>query len=73
MDIMSSGRAWAIEKLQLLQQYQLAYQNGQITSNDYRSLLNDLNNMGAIAGDTTDMQLKAALINAIQLAASIIG
>jgi hypothetical protein len=72
-DIMNSGRPWAVQKLQLLQQYQSAYRNGQITSDDYRSLLNDLSNMENIQGDATDMQIKAELINAIQLAASIIG
>jgi len=72
-DIMNSGRPWAVQKLQLLQQYQSAYRNGQITSDDYRSLLNDLSNMESIQGDATDMQIKAELINAIQLAASLIG
>jgi hypothetical protein len=72
-DIMNSGRPWAVQKLQLLQQYQSAYRNGQITSDDYRSLLNDLSNMEAIQGDATDMQIKAELITAIQLAASLIG
>ena len=72
-DITNSGRPWAVQKLQLLPQYQSAYRNGQITSDDYRSLLNDLSNMETIQGDVTDMELKAALINAIQLAASIIG
>ena len=72
-DITNSGRPWAVQKLQLLQQYQSAYRNGQITSDDYRSLLNDLSNMETIQGDVTDMELKAALINAIQLAASLIG
>jgi hypothetical protein len=64
-----------MEVAQLAQSYQQAYQSGQLSAQDYKELINDLNIMGHINENTAEMQqnqqIYQVLVAAIQLAGAI--
>jgi len=64
-----------MEVAQLAQSYQQAYQSGQLSAQDYKELINDLNIMGHINENAAEMQqnqeIYQVLVAAVQLAGAL--
>lgn len=64
-----------MEVAQLAQSYQQAYQAGQLSAQDYKELINDLNIFGHINENSAEMQqnqqIYQVLVAAVQLAGAI--
>jgi hypothetical protein len=64
-----------LEVATLAQSYQQAYQSGQLSAQDYKELINDLNIMGHINENASEMQqnqeIYQVLVAAVQLAGAL--
>ena len=64
-----------LEVATLAQSYQQAYQSGQLSAQDYKELINDLNIMGHINKNASEMQqnqeIYQVLVAAVQLAGAL--
>lgn len=61
-EVMNSGQPWAAERAQYALQVAEALQNGQISPDEAKEILNDLVNTEKLAAESNDMQLRAALV-----------
>jgi polyhydroxyalkanoate synthesis regulator phasin len=62
MEVMNSGHPWAAERAQYALQVHEALQNGQISPDEAREILNDLINTDKLNQVATDQQVRAALV-----------
>lgn len=64
-----------LEVATLAQSYQQAYQSGQLSAQDYKELINDLNIMGHINENASEIQqnqeIYQVLVAAVQLAGAL--
>ena len=64
-----------MEVATLAQSYQQAYQSGQLSAQDYKELINDLNILGHINENSAEMQqnqeIYQVLVAAVQLAGAL--
>jgi polyhydroxyalkanoate synthesis regulator phasin len=62
MEVMNSGHPWAAERAQYALQVHEAVQNGQLSADEAREILNDLVNTDKLNQVATDQQVRAALV-----------
>lgn len=72
-DLYNSGRPWAIERAQLLESYVQAFQNNDLSRDEYAELLTDLSRLDMLEQDVNDIILKSKLMSALETAAKLIG
>ena len=61
-EVINSGQPWAAERAQYALQIAEALQNGQISQDEARALLEDLINTEILESAGADLQLRAALV-----------
>ncbi len=61
-EVINSGQPWAAERAQYALTIAEALQNGQVTSDEARALLEDLINTEKLEAAGADLQLRAALV-----------
>jgi polyhydroxyalkanoate synthesis regulator phasin len=61
-EVINSGQPWAAERAQYALQIAEALQNGQVSQDEARALLEDLIATEKLEADGADIQLRAALI-----------
>jgi polyhydroxyalkanoate synthesis regulator phasin len=61
-EVINSGQPWAAERAQYALQIAEALQNGQVSQDEARALLEDLINTEKLESDGADLQLRAALV-----------
>ena len=61
-EVINSGQPWAAERAQYALQIAEALQNGQVSQDEARALLEDLINTEKLEAAGADVQLKAALV-----------
>jgi polyhydroxyalkanoate synthesis regulator phasin len=61
-EVINSGQPWAAERAQYALQIAEALQNGQVSQDEARALLEDLINTEKLEAEGTDLQLRAALV-----------
>jgi polyhydroxyalkanoate synthesis regulator phasin len=61
-EVINSGQPWAAERAQYALQIAEALQNGQISQDEARALLEDLINTEKLEAAGADLQLRAALV-----------
>jgi len=61
-EVINSGQPWAAERAQYALQIAEALQNGQISQDEARALLEDLINTEKLESAGADLQLRAALV-----------
>lgn len=61
-EVINSGQPWAAERAQMALQIAEALQNGQVTTDEARALLEDLINTEKLEAAGADLQLRAALV-----------
>jgi polyhydroxyalkanoate synthesis regulator phasin len=61
-EVINSGQPWAAERAQYALQIAEALQNGQVSQDEARALLEDLINTEKLEAEGADLQLRAALV-----------
>ena len=61
-EVINSGQPWAVERAQYALQIAEALQNGQVSQDEARALLEDLINTEKLEAEGADLQLRAALV-----------
>jgi len=61
-EVINSGQPWAAERAQYALQIAEALQNGQVSQDEARALLEDLINTEKLESAGADLQLRAALV-----------
>jgi len=61
-EVLNSGQPWAAERAQYALQIAEALQNGQVSQDEARALLEDLINTEKLESEGADLQLRAALV-----------
>ena len=61
-EVINSGQPWAAERAQYALQIAEALQNGQVSQDEARALLEDLINTEKFEAEGADLQLRAALV-----------
>ena len=61
-EVINSGQPWAVERAQYALQIAEALQNGQVSQDEARALLEDLINTEKLESAGADLQLRAALV-----------
>ena len=61
-EVINSGQPWAAERAQYALQIAEALQNGQVSQDEARALLEDLINTEKLEAAGADLQLRAALV-----------
>jgi hypothetical protein len=61
-EVINSGQPWAAERAQYALQIAEALQNGQVSQDEARALLEDLINTEKLESEGADLQLRAALV-----------
>lgn len=61
-EVINSGQPWAAERAQYALQIAEALQNGQVSQDEARAILNDLIATEKLEADGADLQLRAALV-----------
>ena len=62
------GKPWAEKRANAATEIQEQYKNGELQKDEYHELMNDLINTDKLNRVADDIQIKAALISAINLA-----
>jgi polyhydroxyalkanoate synthesis regulator phasin len=61
-EVINSGQSWAVERAQMALQVQEALQQGAMSQDEAREVLNDLMSTEKLDAEATDLQLRAALV-----------
>jgi polyhydroxyalkanoate synthesis regulator phasin len=61
-EVINSGQPWAAERAQYALQIAEALQNGQVSQDEARAILNDLIATEKLEAEGADLQLRAALV-----------
>ena len=61
-DVINAGQPWATDRAMMALQVQEALQQGQMSPEEAKEILNDLVNTEKLDEEAADMQLRAALV-----------
>lgn len=64
-ELIGCGRPWAEERAQMALQLSEAYSTGQISSDEYKELLQDLVRTDTLDSEADDMAVKAILVTGV--------
>lgn len=70
-DIINSGESWAAERAQYALQVSEAVSSGQLSADEAKEILADLISTEKLEEASTNAQLRAALVEAVSTAASM--
>jgi len=71
-EVINSGQTWAADRAVMALQVQEALQQGLMSADEAREILNDLVNTEKLDAEATDLQLRAALVFGVQQVLSFV-
>jgi len=63
--LLNSGNPWAVQKGKLLSELKEQYDNGMLSADEFKELLQDISNTDAMTKDANAIQAKAMVVAAV--------
>ena len=71
-EIADSNQSWAAKRAQMALDIQAAFEQGDVSENEYKELLEDLIGTDALDAEADDIEMKAMLVQGISVLSKLV-